>query len=134
MDCYIRVIFPSDVKIGVISSISTYLGSGIALKPSARPADNFDSLIPYGETAGSNEFTIQGCGGQSVLGGSREGTIIASKVVSPGQFKDTGNFIIEIYKDSAKNYRIASTANLAGGAKILSSSMTTKFNITNMLI
>jgi hypothetical protein len=69
-----------------------------------------------------------------VLGGNREGIIIASKVVSPGQFKDTGDFIIELYKDSAKNYRIASTTNLAGGAKILSSSMRNTFQITNMLI
>jgi hypothetical protein len=69
-----------------------------------------------------------------VLGGNREGIIIASKVVSPGQFRDTGDFIIEIYKDSAKNYRISSTASLAGGAKILSSSMRNTFQITNMAI
>jgi hypothetical protein len=64
LDCYIRVRFPSDVKIGVISSITTYQGSGVALKPSSRPADNFDSLISYDETAvtANNEFTIQGCG------------------------------------------------------------------------
>jgi hypothetical protein len=54
-----------------------------------------------------------------VLGGNREGIIIASQVVSPGQFKDTGDFIIEIYKDSAKNYLIASTSSLASGVKIL---------------
>ena len=69
-----------------------------------------------------------------MLGGNREGIIIASKVVSPGQLRDTGDFIIEIYKDSAKNYRIASTANLAGGAKILSSSMRNTYQISNMAI
>jgi hypothetical protein len=69
-----------------------------------------------------------------VLGGNREGIIIASQVVSPGQFKDTGDFIIELYKDSAKNYRIASTTSLTGGVKILSSSMRNTFEITNMLI
>ena len=64
MECYIRVSFPRDVKIGVISSITAYQGSGIALKPSSRPADNFDSIIPYDATSGNdnNEFTIQGCG------------------------------------------------------------------------
>ena len=108
-----------------MATVTGYSGSGVAQKPSSRPADTFDQKLAYQDTPTGphNEFTIEGCGDSNSLTGSPSGIITVKSVVSPGQFRTTGDFVIEIYKDSNKNFRIATSANLASGVKILDSNM-----------
>jgi len=131
LGCFIRIQFPDDIKIDVISTVVGYTGTGMASRPTSRPQDSFDLKLPFGS---GNSIQIEACGDGGSLTGSIEGIITVRNVVSPSQKKTTGDFLIEMFKDSARIYRIATSANLPTGVRIDKNNMNNSFSVKNMNI
>jgi hypothetical protein len=91
--CYIRIVFPSDIKLNLNAKADNYVGSGIASTPTSIPLEVLQYLNPS-NGVDNNELTIEGCRDNPSLTSSRSGTITINNIVSPGQLKDTGNFLI----------------------------------------